>query len=244
MRALACGGGVRARATQLHPDGNRARGPWGADASPVHKRPGVQRGKLLPRPLKRPHPLPLPDLQEEEEALPSRRDVLSWQPLQQQYDGVTHVNIVLLRCVTLTVSHAGACVPKGDTIASDGMVLDKRDMTAWMKKYRTVSGKGQAGDPCLVASDCSDSLCCARHLWTRFCKPVLREGQVCSRRGRKKRQRDLELFQRCSCGRGLACHTGDDTAPSSSTLLMTAKSKFAAHSPVAPQARLHVCRRK
>ncbi|XP_061816508.1 dickkopf-related protein 2-like [Nerophis lumbriciformis] len=137
-----------------------------------------------------------------------------------------------------------ACVPEGETIASDGAVLDKRDTTAWMKKYRTVSGKGQAGDPCLVASDCSDSLCCARHFWTRFCKPVLREGQVCSHRGRKKRQRDLELFQRCPCGRGLACHTGDDTARSSSTLLMAAKSKFAAHSPVAPQTRLHVCRRK
>lgn len=36
----------------------------------VHERPGVPRGQLLPRPHQRPRPLPLPDLPQEEEALP------------------------------------------------------------------------------------------------------------------------------------------------------------------------------
>lgn len=39
-------------------------------ALPVHERPGVQRGQLLPRPHQRPRPLPLSDLPQEEEALP------------------------------------------------------------------------------------------------------------------------------------------------------------------------------
>lgn len=36
----------------------------------VHERPGVQRGQLLSRPHQRPRPLTLPDLPQEEEALP------------------------------------------------------------------------------------------------------------------------------------------------------------------------------
>uniref|UniRef100_A0A3B4WT57 Uncharacterized protein n=1 Tax=Seriola lalandi dorsalis TaxID=1841481 RepID=A0A3B4WT57_SERLL len=64
----------------------------------------------------------------------------------------------------------------------------------------------QVGDPCLRSSDCSDSLCCARHFWTRICKPVLREGQVCTRQ-RRKGNHGLELFQRCPCGDGLSCRT-------------------------------------
>uniref|UniRef100_A0A3P9JYV6 Ig-like domain-containing protein n=1 Tax=Oryzias latipes TaxID=8090 RepID=A0A3P9JYV6_ORYLA len=55
------------------------------------------------------------------------------------------------------------------------------------------------GDPCLRSSDCSGGLCCARHFWTRICKPLLREGQVCTRQ-RQKGHAGLELFQRCSCG--------------------------------------------
>uniref|UniRef100_A0A672Z8L8 Dickkopf N-terminal cysteine-rich domain-containing protein n=1 Tax=Sphaeramia orbicularis TaxID=375764 RepID=A0A672Z8L8_9TELE len=63
---------------------------------------------------------------------------------------------------------------------------------------------GQVGDPCLRSSDCSESLCCARHFWTRICKPVLQEGQVCTRH-RRKGHHGLELFQRCPCGNGLSC---------------------------------------
>uniref|UniRef100_A0A3P9PJS8 Dickkopf-related protein 2-like n=1 Tax=Poecilia reticulata TaxID=8081 RepID=A0A3P9PJS8_POERE len=78
----------------------------------------------------------------------------------------------------------------------------------WRKRGRVnlngSSGRGQLGDPCLRSSDCSDTLCCARHFWARICKPVLREGQVCTRQRRKGHQ-GLELFQRCSCGDGLTC---------------------------------------
>uniref|UniRef100_A0A3B4A7S5 Uncharacterized protein n=1 Tax=Periophthalmus magnuspinnatus TaxID=409849 RepID=A0A3B4A7S5_9GOBI len=83
------------------------------------------------------------------------------------------------------------------------------------------AGKGQVGDPCLRSTDCSDGLCCARHFWTRICKPVLREGQVCTKQ-RRKGTHGLELFQRCSCGNGLTCRTLKDakTQPASSLVML------------------------
>ncbi|MBN3302774.1 dickkopf-related protein 1b [Amia ocellicauda] len=76
--------------------------------------------------------------------------------------------------------------------------------------------KGQEGDVCLRSSDCSDGLCCARHFWSKICKPVLKEGQVCTRH-RRKGTHGLEIFQRCDCGDGLACRTqkGDHSSKSS-----------------------------
>uniref|UniRef100_A0A3Q3B980 Dickkopf WNT signaling pathway inhibitor 1a n=2 Tax=Kryptolebias marmoratus TaxID=37003 RepID=A0A3Q3B980_KRYMA len=68
------------------------------------------------------------------------------------------------------------------------------------------SVKGQEGDTCLRSTDCSEGLCCARHFWSRICKPVLTEGQVCTRH-RRKGNHGLELFQRCDCGEGLVCRT-------------------------------------
>uniref|UniRef100_A0A3Q3A2T0 Uncharacterized protein n=1 Tax=Kryptolebias marmoratus TaxID=37003 RepID=A0A3Q3A2T0_KRYMA len=121
---------------------------------------------------------------------------------------------------------------------------------------------GQVGDPCLRSSDCSGSLCCARHFWTRICKPVLMEGQVCTRQRRKGHQ-GLELFQRCSCGAGLSCRSlrePEDQPPSPSLLSAAAGSKFTASSSSSrhssprtfsgkqssssgPKTRLHVCQR-
>ncbi|XP_030628264.1 dickkopf WNT signaling pathway inhibitor 1a [Chanos chanos] len=66
--------------------------------------------------------------------------------------------------------------------------------------------KGREGDTCLRSSDCSEGLCCARHFWSRICKPVLTEGQVCTRH-RRKGNHGLELFQRCDCGDGLVCRS-------------------------------------
>ncbi|XP_037116699.1 dickkopf-related protein 2-like isoform X1 [Syngnathus acus] len=122
----------------------------------------------------------------------------------------------------------------------------------WRKRdkmeLRGASGQGQVGDPCLTSADCWDELCCARHLWTRICKPVLQEGQVCSARRRKRRQGGLELFQRCPCVQGLACRAPPAAGPPSSPLMAAAKSKLAAYSrrprPHAVKARLHECRRK
>ncbi|XP_029495582.1 dickkopf-related protein 1-like [Oncorhynchus nerka] len=66
------------------------------------------------------------------------------------------------------------------------------------------SVKGREGDNCLRSSDCSEGLCCARHFWSRICKPVLTEGQMCTHH-RRKGGHGLELFQRCDCADGLSC---------------------------------------
>uniref|UniRef100_A0A3B3DXA8 Dickkopf-related protein 2-like n=1 Tax=Oryzias melastigma TaxID=30732 RepID=A0A3B3DXA8_ORYME len=87
------------------------------------------------------------------------------------------------------------------------------------------SRRGQVGDPCLRSSDCSGGLCCARHFWTRICKPLLQEGQVCTRQ-RRKGHAGLELFQRCSCGGGLGCRVMQDPRLSKSA-----------------STRLHVCQK-
>uniref|UniRef100_A0A8D3B4L8 Dickkopf N-terminal cysteine-rich domain-containing protein n=1 Tax=Scophthalmus maximus TaxID=52904 RepID=A0A8D3B4L8_SCOMX len=143
------------------------------------------------------------------------------------------------------------CVPDDDSFVSqripdaDGHLNPLLKRKGWKKRERLevkgTSGKGQVGDPCLRSSDCSDSLCCARHFWTRICKPVLREGQVCTRH-RRKGNHGLELFQRCPCADGLSCRTlrepggAKPSSPaslssSSSLLAAAAKSKFAPPSP-------------
>uniref|UniRef100_A0A3B1K903 Dickkopf WNT signaling pathway inhibitor 1a n=1 Tax=Astyanax mexicanus TaxID=7994 RepID=A0A3B1K903_ASTMX len=71
--------------------------------------------------------------------------------------------------------------------------------------------KGGEGEPCLRSSDCGEGLCCARHFWSRICKPVLTEGQVCTRH-RRKGTHGLEIFQRCDCGQGLVCRAQRDKA--------------------------------
>ncbi|MEQ2172317.1 hypothetical protein GOODEAATRI_019851 [Goodea atripinnis] len=132
----------------------------------------------------------------------------------------------------------------------------------------------QVGNTCLRSSDCSDSLCCARHFWTRICKPVLREGQVCTRQRRKGHQ-GSELFQRCSCGEGLTCRTVRDpnnrtplpsstllqneaiksksaaspslsrhSSPHTSMLSTTLSSTLGKSSAVVAKTRLHMCQRK
>ncbi|XP_063077431.1 dickkopf-related protein 1b [Engraulis encrasicolus] len=72
--------------------------------------------------------------------------------------------------------------------------------------------KGHEGDTCLRSSDCAEGYCCARHFWSRICKPVLREGQVCTRHKRKG-SHGLEIFQRCDCADGLSCRSQRATEP-------------------------------
>uniref|UniRef100_A0A2K6FZR8 Dickkopf WNT signaling pathway inhibitor 4 n=2 Tax=Propithecus coquereli TaxID=379532 RepID=A0A2K6FZR8_PROCO len=72
---------------------------------------------------------------------------------------------------------------------------------------KSQGSKGQEGESCLRTSDCGPGLCCARHFWTKICKPVLLEGQVCSRRGHKDTAQAPEIFQRCDCGPGLSCRS-------------------------------------
>uniref|UniRef100_A0A8D2J1N2 Dickkopf WNT signaling pathway inhibitor 1 n=1 Tax=Varanus komodoensis TaxID=61221 RepID=A0A8D2J1N2_VARKO len=80
--------------------------------------------------------------------------------------------------------------------------------------------KGQEGATCLRSSDCADGLCCARHFWSKICKPVLKEGQVCTKH-RKKGAHGLEIFQRCHCGDGLTCRVQRDHTISNSPRLHT-----------------------
>ncbi|XP_074480719.1 dickkopf-related protein 2-like [Sebastes fasciatus] len=152
---------------------------------------------------------------------------------------------------------------------SDGGMSPLSKKKGWRKRGRMEregpTSRGQVGDPCLRSSDCSDGLCCARHFWTRICKPVLREGQVCTRH-RRKGNHGLELFQRCPCGGELSCRTlrepgtRSSSSSSSSLLVVAAKSKFAASSsrhssphtsplssssakPAMAKTRLHVCQK-
>lgn len=118
---------------------------------------------------------------------------------------------------------------------------------------------GQVGDPCQRSLDCSEGLCCARHFWTRICKPVLREGQVCTRH-RRRGGHGLELFQRCPCDRGLSCQKSQEpgAAPSSESESTGARpsspsrhssphtsllSSTAGSLAAAAKTRLHVCQK-
>lgn len=83
--------------------------------------------------------------------------------------------------------------------------------------------KGHEGDPCLRSSDCIEGFCCARHFWTKICKPVLHQGEVCTKQ-RRKGSHGLEIFQRCDCAKGLSCKVWKDATYSS-------------------KARLHVCQK-
>uniref|UniRef100_A0A4W4E3D0 Dickkopf N-terminal cysteine-rich domain-containing protein n=1 Tax=Electrophorus electricus TaxID=8005 RepID=A0A4W4E3D0_ELEEL len=87
--------------------------------------------------------------------------------------------------------------------STDAHLRLNRTVLTQQPKRTTVSSqqmlKGGEGDMCLRSSDCSEGLCCARHFWSRICKPVLTEGQMCTRH-RRKDTHGLEIFQRCDCG--------------------------------------------
>ncbi|XP_068443557.1 dickkopf-related protein 2-like [Clinocottus analis] len=128
----------------------------------------------------------------------------------------------------------GMCCPGNR--CSNNVCVPLQDVFAlrpgWRRRGRA-EVKGQAGDPCLRSPDCSPGLCCARHFWTRICKPVLQGGQVCTRHRRRKGTPGLELFQRCPCGAGLGCRTLQQPgarSSSSSSSMAAAESKFAASS--------------
>lgn len=89
--------------------------------------------------------------------------------------------------------------------------------------FLAIISAGHEGDPCLRSSDCMEGFCCARHFWTKICKPVLLQGEVCTKQ-RKKGSHGLEIFQRCDCAKGLSCKVWKDATYSS-------------------KARLHVCQK-
>ncbi|XP_056325749.1 dickkopf-related protein 1b isoform X2 [Danio aesculapii] len=112
----------------------------------------------------------------------------------------------------------GVCIPNDpDMIQQLGMdefvSTAHENSTALMPSKVATQGspqnqmlKGLEGENCLRSSDCAEGLCCARHFWSKICKPVLKEGQVCTKHKRKGTH-GLEIFQRCDCGEGLSCRT-------------------------------------
>ncbi|TSK22503.1 Dickkopf-related protein 2 [Bagarius yarrelli] len=123
------------------------------------------------------------------------------------------------------------CVPYPENLMTHHIspIKDHKKLSkdkGWKKSGKVqskVSVKGHEGDPCLRSSDCSEGYCCARHFWTKICKPVLRQGEVCTKQ-RKKGSHSLEIFQRCDCAKGLACKVWKDATSYS-------------------RSRLHVCQR-
>lgn len=67
---------------------------------------------------------------------------------------------------------------------------------------------GREGETCTTADSCDEGLCCAQHFWSRICKRILEEGDVCT----KKRDRLTSIFQRCHCGKNLRCKRDTDSA--------------------------------
>ncbi|XP_016325942.1 dickkopf-related protein 2-like [Sinocyclocheilus anshuiensis] len=122
------------------------------------------------------------------------------------------------------------CIPISERALSKSPMEEHNKLSikekGWRRNGKTqtkISLKGHEGDPCLRSSDCSEDYCCARHFWTKICKPVLRQGEVCTKQ-RKKGSHSLEIFQRCDCAKGLACKVWKDATSFS-------------------RSRLHVCQR-
>ncbi|KAL1023800.1 hypothetical protein UPYG_G00046340 [Umbra pygmaea] len=121
------------------------------------------------------------------------------------------------------------CIPISESVLSphispldDHNRQSTKSSASWKKSGKTadakVTPKGHEGDPCLRSSDCSEGYCCARHFWTKICKPVLRLGEVCTKQ-RKKGSPGLEIFQRCDCAKGLSCRVWKDATSSSKSRL-------------------------
>lgn len=100
---------------------------------------------------------------------------------------------------------------------------------------------GHEGDACLRSSDCLEGYCCARHFWTKICKPVLRQGEVCTKQ-RKKGAHGLEIFQRCDCAKGLSCKVWKDATSSTKSRLHMCQKIWSGGAAVCVGASVSVCR--
>ncbi|KAG5855427.1 dickkopf-related protein 1b [Anguilla rostrata] len=117
-----------------------------------------------------------------------------------------------------TAQHTGAEEAVSVTfVQDDNSTVEVNSKRASQGKSQSL--KGQEGENCLRSTDCSEGLCCARHFWSKICKPVLKEGQVCTKH-RRKGTHGLEIFQRCDCAHGLSCRTqkGENNSKGSRSL--------------------------
>lgn len=97
------------------------------------------------------------------------------------------------RCRTIAESRAEIANSR-----EDGLSYSEAEESFWNLE---VTRKKQRGEDCTSANDCQEGLCCARHLFSRVCMPMLDEGDLCT----KKKDRISELYQRCECKSGLSC---------------------------------------
>ncbi|KAG7221849.1 hypothetical protein INR49_017025 [Caranx melampygus] len=145
------------------------------------------------------------------------------------HSGITKKHNILAQSNTRTdiIFARIICVPISESVLSPHIsALDEHNKLStkehnWRKTgkaHAKHSLKGHEGDPCLRSSDCSEGYCCARHFWTKICKPVLRLGEVCTKQ-RKKGSHGLEIFQRCDCAKGLSCKVWKDATSSSKSRL-------------------------
>ncbi|XP_043917230.1 dickkopf-related protein 2 [Protopterus annectens] len=123
-------------------------------------------------------------------------------------------------CILLTESNINAHIPTTEihNKRKHGHGKEKDWQNFDKTPSKTHREKGREGDPCLRSSDCTEGLCCARHFWTKICKPVLRQGEVCTKQ-RKKGSVGLEIFQRCDCAKGLSCKVWKDATSFSKSRL-------------------------
>ncbi|XP_030194454.1 dickkopf-related protein 2 [Gadus morhua] len=112
------------------------------------------------------------------------------------------------------------------SIQDEELIPEKRPWKTRGAVSKLPSVRGQVGDMCLRSTDCSLGLCCARHFWNRMCKPVLQEGQVCTRQRRKVQH--LEIFQRCQCGAELSCRTVRQESPPATSSTSSSSSSSSA----------------
>ncbi|XP_022079556.1 dickkopf-related protein 2-like [Acanthaster planci] len=106
-------------------------------------------------------------------------------------------------CCHGNVCRQGRCVPKEmryDSSFAKAFSTDSEEESI-SQHTRENMRKLREDEVCEATDQCAQGLCCAQHFWTRICKPILVEGDVCT----KKRDRLTAVFQRCHCGDSLSC---------------------------------------
>uniref|UniRef100_A0A8D0GJ00 Dickkopf WNT signaling pathway inhibitor 4 n=1 Tax=Sphenodon punctatus TaxID=8508 RepID=A0A8D0GJ00_SPHPU len=117
-------------------------------------------------------------------------------------------------CINDVCSQIEEMTPREEKRTNEQDGSDSKDTTQYQVQENILEkeanlkfqrNRGQERESCLRTSECASGFCCARHFWTKICKSVLREGEVCSKRGQKDVAQGPEIFQRCNCGPGLSC---------------------------------------
>ncbi|XP_043925098.1 dickkopf-related protein 2-like isoform X2 [Protopterus annectens] len=133
----------------------------------------------------------------------------------------------------------GICIPYVHKIISKGRVDVSKELTDYVpeldskmqddmewkvmhnSEVKVPHLKGQDGDTCNRASDCATGFCCSQHLLSKVCKPLLQEGEVCTKPKDKGVQILEKYYQRCDCSQGLSCRLSEDKTAFAKSRLST-----------------------